>query len=133
MKTLAMLFVLLMASCATTSPTPANSLLPSELISAKDRHDGSTVLVRGWMKSGFENHALWDSPKSESQGQFMNFCVGLMIPRSMDTDQFNNQYVVVEAIFIKRLPTNIVFLGGCGESVLQLDPSKPPIRISGSG
>jgi hypothetical protein len=132
MRIFAALLLVLTTSCATIPLAPPNSSTPSLLISSKNHYNGKTVLVRGWMKSEFENYTLWDSQKAERQGQFAAACIGLLIPRSMNTNLLNNRYVVIEGIFKERLPPSTVFLGGCGGPVLQLDPNKPPI-ILGSG
>ena len=129
MKVLAILLCALIASCTTVRHPPASSITPSELMSAPDQYDGRTVLVQGWMNSRFENYTLWDSQKSERQGNFMESCVGLLIPRSMDTSRFDKHNVLIEGVFLKRLPASTVFLGGCNGSVVRLEADRSPVTL----
>jgi hypothetical protein len=56
-----------------------------------------------------------------------------MIPESMKTSAFNKRYVEVEGVFLERLPSDVVHLGGCNTTTLQLLEDAPPVRIKKPG
>src|SRR5690606_41312688 len=91
-----------------------------QLNAAKDVYHGQRTKGRGWMRSGFENYALWQSKKANAKGNFAEDCVSLMIPESMDTSRYDKRYVEVEGIFLQRLPSGTIHLGGCNVTTLQL-------------
>lgn len=81
------------------------------------------------MRSEFENYGLWESRKANQKQTFVKDCVSLMIPESMSTGRFNRRYVQVEGIFLERLPQNVVQLGGCNITKLQLIEGTSPIEL----
>lgn len=122
------LVALLPISCASVVE-PTDSLTPAQLNASKIEYDGKRVKVHGWMRSEFENRGLWQSKKANGRGTYSQDCVSLLIPKSMSTEQYNKHYVEVEGIFIRQLPRNIVDLGGCNLTSLQLVEDLPPILI----
>lgn len=81
------------------------------------------------MRSEFENYGLWESSKANQKGSFVKDCVSLMIPKSMNTSKFNRRYVRVDGVFLERLPQNLVQLGGCNITRLQLIEGSPPVEL----
>ena len=125
-KTKALLLGVLSAfsqSCAVT---------PVQLNADKEVYHGQHVLVRGWMRSGFENYGLWLDKAAEARGKFASDCVSLMIPETIDSSRFDQRYVEVEGVFLKRYPKNVFVSGGCNLSALELLETAPP-RIVRAG
>lgn len=120
---------LLLASCASVPEGSSDALSPAQLNSSKREYHGKHVRVQGWMRAETENYGLWQSEDANSQGSFARKCVSLMIPESMKTSAFNKSYVEVEGVFLERLPSNVVHLGGCNTTTLQLLEGAPPVRI----
>ncbi|ATS89998.1 hypothetical protein NY98_12380 [Xanthomonas citri pv. fuscans] len=81
------------------------------------------------MRSEFENYALWDNREANKHGNFATACISLMIPKSMNTSNFNKHYVEVEGVFLERLPSDTIQLGGCNVSTLRLIEGAPPILV----
>ncbi len=81
------------------------------------------------MRVGFENYSLWESKGANQSGSFAKECVSLMIPESIDLGRFDRHYVEIEGVFLARLPKEVVHLGGCNSTTLQLDESVSPIVI----
>lgn len=117
-----------LVSCASLSES-VDSLTPTHLNVTKTEYNGKLVKVRGWMRSEFENYALWQDKIANDRGTFFDDCVSLLIPESMDTSRYNKRYVEVEGVFLEKLPRNIVHLGGCNVTYLQLTREAPPILI----
>lgn len=115
-----LLALLLLTSCASSPVESGGKLTPTQLNAEKTDYHGKRVRVHGWMRSGFENYALWQSEKANSEGNFAEDCVSLLIPESMDTSRYDKRYVEVEGIFLERLPNNVVHLGGCNVTTLKL-------------
>jgi len=121
-----MLLALLSASCSTIPSWPENALTPARLNESKHDYNGEEVTVHGWMRSGFENYSLWESREASSKGEFEEKCVSLLIPQSMDTSGFDKQHVTVKGVFVEKLPSNVVQLGGCNLTTLILKEGAPP-------
>lgn len=115
-------------SCASVVDL-TSTLTPTQLNAARDDYNWKRVTVRGWMRSEFENYALWQSKKANENGTFFKDCVSLLIPESMDTRKYNRRYVEIEGVFINRLPRNVVHLGGCNVTTLQLIENVRPSLI----
>lgn len=119
-----------LTSCASVPAEMVNYLTPVQLNSAKDAYHEKRVKVRGWMRSEFENYGLWQSKAANEKGSFIKDCVSLMIPESMDGDLYNKQYVELEGVFLERLPSDVVHLGGCNLTTLQLIEGLPPVIVT---
>jgi len=104
-------------------------LLPSQLNEQRDEHDGKRVVVRGWMRASFENYGIWDSGASEQRGEAAFACVSLLVPNAWDTSLWDRSLVQLEGTFLKKLPENTIFLGGCSYATLMLDIDHPPKRL----
>jgi len=134
----ALLLSTLISSCATLERSPRSNsaadgdgyVAPSKLNELRDSYDGQRVRVRGWMRSAFENYAIWDSEDSAKKGKFSTHCVALGIPDSMDTSGLDKKFVEMEGIFLKELPLGVIQLGACNYTVLNLDPDRPPMKAS---
>ena len=120
---------LLLASCASVPAGSMDSLTPAQLNASRHEYQEKRVRVQGWMRAEFENYGLWQSKEANAEGSFAQNCVSLMIPESMETSRFNKRYVEVEGVFLERLPSNVVHLGGCNVTTLQLLEDVPPVRI----
>lgn len=118
--------VLLLASCATSQSWPENVLTPARLNELKHHYSGEEVTVHGWMRSEFENYSMWESKEASSKGEFAKNCISLLIPQSMDTSGFDKQHVTVKGVFVEKLPSNVVQLGGCNSTTLILKQGSPP-------
>ena len=129
MKKIHLLTALLLASCASAPKVPEGVLTPAQLNASRSQYNGQKVKVQGWMRSEFENYGLWESRKANQRQTFVKDCVSLMIPESMSTGRFNRRYVQVEGIFLERLPQNVVQLGGCNITKLQLIEGTSPIEL----
>lgn len=116
-------------SCASVKES-TDSITPAQLNASKAEYNGKRVKVRGWMRSEFENYGLWQSKKANGRGTYFKDCVSLLIPESMNTEQYNKHYVEVEGIFVERLPRNVVHLGGCNVTTLQLIEGVPPVLMN---
>jgi hypothetical protein len=110
MRIVPILLLALLSSCASINNT---HLSPRQLLESKAQFHESKVIVRGWMRSSFENYALWQSRNAYNNGEWSRDCVSLLIPESMDTSKFDKANVIVEGQFVKRLPRGMVSLGGC--------------------
>lgn len=129
MRACNLLVVLLLASCTSVPKEMGDALTPVQLNAAKSIYHEKRVKVRGWMRSEFENYALWQSKEANAQGTFAENCVSLMVPESLDTSRYNKHYVEIEGIFLERLPSNVVHLGGCNVTTLQLLEGVPPVLV----
>ena len=85
------------------------------------------------MRSEFENYALWETSEANQKGDFVKSCVSLMIPKSMKTSRYDRRYVRIEGVFLERLPQNLVQLGGCNTTRLQLIEGSPPVEVLQKG
>lgn len=121
--------VLLATSCASSSVEVGSALTPAQLNSTRGVYHEKRVRVRGWMRSEFENYALWQSKNANTRGSFAANCISLMIPKSLDASRYNKRYVEVEGVFLQKLPSNVVHLGGCNVTTLQLLEDVPPVII----
>ena len=132
-RSLVLLVATLLSSCASTTRV-AGTVTPAELNASPDVYDGTTVTVYGYMRSEFENRAIWQSKDSRSSGNWQQDCVSLLIPEAMDTSSFNGAYVVVRGRFLRRLPPNVVSLGSCNITTLELlaPPESARSKVSGS-
>jgi hypothetical protein len=110
--------VFFIASCASTAEI-GSALRPTDLNAARDQYDGSIVSVYGYMINEPEAHGLWQS-KIDFQTSSLDRCVSLLIPQDSALSGFNEQYVVVRARFLKRLPENTIHLGACNYSHLEI-------------
>lgn len=119
----------LLLSCASVQTEATSYLTPVQLNSSKATHHEKRVKVRGWMRSEFENYGLWQSKEANERGSFVKNCVSLMVPESMDTHPYNRQYVELEGMFLERLPSDVVHLGGCNMTTLQLIEGLPPVVV----
>jgi hypothetical protein len=117
-----------LGACAST-PSKSGYSTPSQLNAAKVQFNEQRVKVRGWMRVGFENYALWQSESANRRGSFAKDCVSLMIPESSDLERFDKHYVEIEGVFMARLPKNVVHLGGCNSTTLQVDASATPVVV----
>jgi hypothetical protein len=102
-------------------------LTPKQLNAAKNVYHEKRVRVQGWMRSEFENYALWQSKSANSEGSFAKDCVNLMIPESMETARYNKHYVEVDGVFLERPPNGVILLGGCNVTTLKLLDGVPPV------
>lgn len=122
--------VLLLPSCASAPIGLEDPLTPAQLNASWEEYQGRRVRVQGWMRADFENYGLWQSEEANAEGDFASNCVSLMVPESLEAGRFNKRYVLVEGIFLQRLPSNIVHLGGCNVTTLQLLEDSPPISTA---
>lgn len=81
--------------------------------------------MRGWMRSGFENYVLWENRSFQQKG-FREEVRQPFIPQPMDTSDFDKQYVTVKGVFVEKLPSNVLQLGGCNSATLMLQEGPPP-------
>lgn len=121
-----LLAALALVSCASMSTESESYLTPAQLNASKSTYHENRVTVRGWMRSEFENYSLWQSREANERGNFAKDCVSLLVPESMETKQYNKQYVEVKGVFLERLASNVVPLGGCNVTTLQLIEGIPP-------
>ena len=84
-------------------------------------------MVYGYMTSAFEDRTIWQSKQTRSRGNSRENCVSLLIPKSMDTSKFNGAYVTLRARFVARLSPDVVNLGGCNVTSLEL--LDPPVIV----
>ncbi|WP_163843379.1 hypothetical protein [Pseudoxanthomonas sacheonensis] len=117
---IALLSLSTVSGCSSLPPTPVGALTPSILNADKEKYDGQVVKVVGWMRSESEMYGLWESKSANKEGSYAKNCVSLRIPTSMDTAQFNKRYVEIEATFISKLPADVIRLGACNTTTLQL-------------
>ena len=121
---IAFVLIALLASCATVAEM-GSSIGPVTLNASPGSYDGATVTVYGYMQSEFENRAIWQDKAAHAAGNWQRDCVSLLIPQSMETSSFHGAYVVLHGRFLRRLPPNVVSLGGCNTTTLEL--LEPPI------
>lgn len=129
MSAIVILGAILSASCATTTHDEPGYLTPVQLNRSSNQYHETRVVVRGWMISEFENYSLWQNRDAHGRGDFATDCVSLMIPVSMDTTDYNRRYVELDALFLAALPKNVIHLGGCNITVLQVNPDVQPIVV----
>jgi hypothetical protein len=125
----AMLAVSAILGACASAPATSNHVTPSQLNAMKAEFDKQHLKVRGWMRVGFENHALWQDKDANRRGSFAKDCVSLMIPESLDVARFDKRYVEIEGVFLAKLPRDVVHIGGCNSSTLQLDELVRPVIV----
>lgn len=81
------------------------------------------------MRASFENHGIWDSRASEQRGEAAAACVSLLVPSAWDKSLWDKSLVQLEGTFLKELPADMIFLGGCSYATLMLDADHPPKRL----
>lgn len=114
------------SACSSLPPVSPGALTPSILNADKGKYDGQVVKVVGWMRSETEMYGLWESKSANREGSYAKNCVSLRIPAAMDTTQFNKKYVEIEATFVSKLPADVIRLGACNTTTLQLSGDALP-------
>lgn len=104
--------IAMLSSCASGSRVQ-EPIAPRYLLSNPQAFDGRSVLVRGWMESGFERYRVWQSRAAHDAGLYESECIALAIPVEMESDRFDQKDVFLRGTFIAKIDTNELVTGGC--------------------
>lgn len=109
------LLILNLTGCASITHDQA-PVLPSSILREASKFDGMKVTVSGLIESGSERYRIWDDKDAQQSGLLEKNCVGLAIPRDMESDEFDGKSVKVRGVFKRSIPERIIVLGGCNNS-----------------
>lgn len=119
------LLTLALAACATPYNRQGDGyLLPSQLNAHPEQFDGKPVVVRGWAAIGFEKNYLLDQNADADGFPDSSRCLALFDRDNeffRNEDRYDMRLVEVIGVFRRSLPPNVVMLGGCGTTILDVD------------
>ena len=95
-------------------------LKPSKLLTLSKECDGRRVVVRGFIRDGFEKHGIWDSQEDIENANFVKACVTLANPRNKEI-QGPVRLVDLAGVFRAKRPQGLIILGSCGEPILEVE------------
>ena len=105
------------AGASATCDTP---LTPSSLLARGPECDGQHVVVRGFLRDGFEMHGLWDSEADIERSNYLHACITVFNPQRLSVSG-PVRLVQISGVFRARRPARLVILGSCTDAVLEIE------------